>query len=66
MGHYDSLREFDRQEENDRREKASQTQLAELNEQLNFEDRELLIKIARNLDDFRAFFRVINNSNNFK
>ena len=66
MGHYDDLREFDRQEKNERREKASHTQLAELNEELGFEDRELLIKVARNIDDFRAFFRVINNSTNFK
>ena len=66
MGHYDNLRDFDRQEEHERREKASHTQLAELNEELKFEDREMLIKISRNLDDFKAFFRVINNSTNFK
>ena len=39
MGHYDDLRDFDRQEEHERREKASHTQLAELNEELKFEDR---------------------------
>lgn len=55
MGHYDDLRDFDRQEKNERSEKASHTQLAELNEELGFEDRELLIKVARNIDDFRAF-----------
>lgn len=62
MGHYHDCYEFDAQKEFEERTEFVNNQFQSYIEgEISTEDKEFLIEVANNIDDFRAMFRLFKN-----
>ena len=62
MGHYSDLYDQEEEEHLARREKHTTKELKELADKLSLEDKDFLIKIGRDVSDFRGFFNILANA----
>ncbi len=61
MGHYDSCYEHDAADKEKERQKKINSDFKELIKKLKSGDKELLIKVINNIDDYKALHRLIIN-----
>lgn len=59
MGHYDDYYEFYESEEYIKLDNETHKKLANINDEMSAEDRELLIELAGNLNEIRAIVHLI-------
>lgn len=61
MGHYDSCYEHDAEDKEKERQKKINSEFKELTKKLKSEDKEFLITIIKNIEDYKALNRLIIN-----
>jgi len=62
MAHYDSCYEADREEDFRRRNSEATTQLKKLADELTLDQKEFLVKVGKNVEDYMIFFRILDAS----